>query len=118
MRLIINTKTKKEEKVVKDFLTSRDIDFQTKAEEDAAPYKSKPKKTLSQKEKNILNNLDESVDFVKKYKKGKTKAKSLLFHAEAEEDTALGKAMEKGRKSRLLTSKEKTSFLGKLKSAK
>jgi hypothetical protein len=46
------------------------------------------------------------------------KSRSIRFHSEAEEDAALAKAMEKGRKSSLLTSKEKASFLKKLKSAK
>ncbi len=77
MKLIVNTKTKKEEKVVKDFLASQDIDFQTKVEEEGATYKTIPKNQLTSKEKKILNNLDNSVDFVNKYKKGKAKAKSL-----------------------------------------
>ena len=37
---------------------------------------------------------------------------------EEKEDAAILKAMEKGRKTKLLTSAEKTAFLGKLKSAK
>ena len=114
MALIIKPKTKQQEKAVKAFLQSLDIDY-TQAKEDAALYKISPKKSLNLKEKKILNNLDKSVDFVNKYKKGKTKAKSIHFHSEAEEDAALAKAMEKGRKSRLLTSKEKTSFFRKLK---
>jgi hypothetical protein len=73
---IINLKTKKQEKVVKEFLNDLDIEFQTIAEEDAAPYKTMPKKPLTQKEKKILKGIDQSVDFVNKYKKGKTKAKS------------------------------------------
>ena len=36
------------------------------------------------------------------------------FHTEAEEDGALLKAMEKGRKTRLLTSAEKANYLKKL----
>lgn len=43
---------------------------------------------------------------------------SIGFHSEAEEDAALLKAMEKGRKSRLLNAFEKADFLKKLKSAK
>ena len=77
MALIIKIKTKKQEKAVKDFLAENDIEFQTLAEEDATPYKTTPKKPLTPKEKKILNNLDQSVDFVNKYKKGKTKAKSI-----------------------------------------
>jgi TRAP-type C4-dicarboxylate transport system substrate-binding protein len=77
MKLIVNPKTKKEEKAVKNFLTSLDIDFQTRVEEEAAPYRTRHKKIFSQKEKKILNNLDKSVDFVNKYKRGKAKTKSL-----------------------------------------
>lgn len=77
MAIIVNIKTKKQEKVVKAFLSELDIDFQTLAEEDEAPYKTNPKKLLTPKEKKILSDLDKSVDFVNKYKKGKTKAKSL-----------------------------------------
>jgi hypothetical protein len=46
-------------------------------EEDAAEYKTSPKKPLSKKEKEILENIDKSVDFVNNYKKGKTKTKSI-----------------------------------------
>ena len=46
-------------------------------EEDAAVYKTSPKKKLTEKEKQILDNLPQSVDFVKKYNKGKIKAKSI-----------------------------------------
>jgi hypothetical protein len=74
--IIINAKTKKQEKVVKDFLNHLDIEFQTIAEEEQAAYKTNPKKPLSPKEKKILNNLDQSVDFVNKYKKGKIKTPS------------------------------------------
>lgn len=77
MAIIVNIKTKKQEKVVKEFLNELDIEFQTIAEEDAATYKTAPKKPLTQKEKKILKDIDQSVDFVIKYKKGKLKAKSL-----------------------------------------
>ena len=43
---------------------------------------------------------------------------SIRYHSEAEEDTALLKAMEKGCKSAMLTPVEKESFLTKLKKAK
>jgi len=76
MALVIKTKNKQQEKAVKDFLTSCDIEF-TKVEEDAAPYVTRTKKTHSKKEKTILRGLQESVDFVNKHKKGKVKAKSL-----------------------------------------
>jgi hypothetical protein len=69
--IIVNIKTKKQEKVVKEFLKDLDIEFQTIAEEDAAPYKITSKKPLTQKEKEILRDIDQSVDFVNKYKKGK-----------------------------------------------
>ena len=46
-------------------------------EEDAAVYKTSPKKKLTEKEKQILDNLPQSVAFVKKYSKGKIKAKSI-----------------------------------------
>ena len=46
-------------------------------EEDAAVYKTSPKKKLTEKEKQILDNLSQSIDFVKKYSKGKTKTKSI-----------------------------------------
>jgi hypothetical protein len=74
--IIVNIKNKKQAKIVKDFLNQLDIEFQTIAEEEAAPYKIIPKKTLTSKEKKILKDIDQSVDFVIKYKKGKGKAKS------------------------------------------
>ena len=40
------------------------------------------------------------------------------FYSEAEEDAALVNAMEKGRKTALLTKNEKTGFLKRLKQAK
>ena len=43
---------------------------------------------------------------------------SIRYYTEAEENTALLKAMEKGRKSAMLTPVEKESFLTKLKKAK
>lgn len=51
MALIVNTKSKKQEKTIKDFLASHDIDFETKVEEDAVTYRTTPKKSLTQKEK-------------------------------------------------------------------
>jgi predicted DNA-binding protein YlxM (UPF0122 family) len=76
MKLVVNPKTKKQEKVIKEFLADLDISF-TMAEEDAAVYKTTPKKQLTKKEKEILNNLSQSVDFVKKYDKRKTNTKSI-----------------------------------------
>ena len=43
---------------------------------------------------------------------------SIRYYSEAEEDAALLTAMEKGRKSAILTPSEKESFLTKLKKAK
>ncbi len=40
------------------------------------------------------------------------------FHSEAEEDAALHNAMQKGRKSALLSKTEKTAFIKRLKQAK
>jgi len=40
------------------------------------------------------------------------------FHSEAEEDAALASAIQKGRKTALLTKTEKTDFLRRLKQAK
>ncbi len=77
MAIIVKAKTRKQEKVVKDFLNQLDIEFQTIAEEDEAPYKIISKKPLTPKEKKILKGLDDSVDFVNKFKEGKTKGKSL-----------------------------------------
>jgi Ethanolamine utilization protein EutJ (predicted chaperonin) len=76
MKLIVTPKTKRQEKAVEDFLSSCDIEF-TKVEEDAAPYITRTKKTHSKKEKAILHDLQEAVEFVNKHKKGKVKAKSL-----------------------------------------
>lgn len=56
-----------------------------------------------------------------KNKKEETILKAFLnsqkigFHSEVEEEQALYKAMEKGRKTRLLNPKEKEDFLKKLK---
>ncbi|MBL7739428.1 MAG: hypothetical protein JNK14_09420 [Chitinophagaceae bacterium] len=77
MPIIVNIKTKTQEKKVCDFLKQHAIDFQTIVEEEQAPYRTGTKKTLTAKEKKILKGLDQSVDFVNKYKKGKTKTKSL-----------------------------------------
>ena len=78
MKIIVHPKTKQEEKVVKTFLEDHLIDYM-KLEEEPAIYqtkKSAKSKQMTKKEKNILHNLDESIDFVNKYKKGKAKAKS------------------------------------------
>lgn len=76
MAMIFKIKSKKQEKIVKDFLAKNAIEFQTIAEEEATVYtrKNKPSKD---KAKEILSDLEKSVQFVKQYKKGKTKVKSL-----------------------------------------
>jgi len=76
MKLIVTLKNKKQEKAVKEFLGASAIDF-TIAEEEPTLYKMTTKKTYSKKEKKILEQLDKSVDFVNKFKKGKTRTKSL-----------------------------------------
>ncbi len=40
------------------------------------------------------------------------------YHTQAQEDAAIYKAIQKGRKSRLLTTKEKDDFINSLQSAK
>ena len=72
--MIVNTNSKKQEKVIKAFFEEQDIAF-TMVEEDAAVYKTASTKQLSKKEKQILENLSKSVDFVNKHRKGKVKAK-------------------------------------------
>jgi hypothetical protein len=76
MKLVVNPKTKKQEKAVKEFLDDLHIEF-TMAEEEQSVYKITPKKQLTKKEKDILNNLSQSVDFVKKYNKRKSNTKSI-----------------------------------------
>ena len=77
MAFVIKTKNKQQEKAVKAFLDENDIDY-SKVEEDAVAYTNRTKKKLhSKKEKAVLKDLEESVEFVNKHKKGKVKAKSL-----------------------------------------
>lgn len=76
MKLVINPKTKKQEKAIIEFLENLDIEF-SMAEEEQAMYKTTPKKELTKKEKEILNNLSKSVDFAKKYNKRKANTKSI-----------------------------------------
>jgi arsenate reductase-like glutaredoxin family protein len=74
---IIIKPNKKQEKEIKAFLEEHNIGYESVAMEDAAIYKTKSQKALTTKEKKILDNLTESVEFIKKYKKGKVKAKSI-----------------------------------------
>lgn len=64
--LVIKTKNKKEEKVVKAFLESLEIEYLTEVQEEQALYKAmqkgKKSKTLTEREK---------VSFVKKLKSAK-----------------------------------------------
>lgn len=76
MKLVVNPKTKKQEKAVKEFLENHDVEF-TVLNEEQAVYKTIPKKQLTKKEKQVLDSLSLSVDFVKKYSKGKARAKSI-----------------------------------------
>ena len=76
MKMIVNTKTKQQEKRVKNFLADFDIEFMM-VEEEEAIYKTALPKPLTKKEKQILDNLSQSVDFINKQKKGKVKAKPL-----------------------------------------
>lgn len=46
------------------------------------------------------------------------KSLSISYHTEIEEDKALLKAMKEGRKSRLLTEKEQTEFIKRLRQSK
>ncbi len=80
MTLIVKTKTKQEEKVVRAFLKSLSIGFHAEAKGKTlynAMQKRNAAKLLTAKEKKILRNLSDSVDFVRKYQKGKVKTKSL-----------------------------------------
>ncbi len=76
MKLVVNTKNKKQEKIVQTFLADHDIAFSL-VQDDPELYKTTPKKKLTKKEKQILDNLSQSVDFVKKYGKSKQKGKTL-----------------------------------------
>ena len=109
MKLIVKTHSKKQEKAVKDFLDKNDVEF-TVVNEEQAVYITTPKKQLTKKEKQVLDNLSESVEFVKKYRQGKIRAK--------QEDIVILNAMANGRKTPLLKPAEKAAFLRKLKSAK
>jgi hypothetical protein len=76
MKLIVKPHSKKQEKTIKQFLDEHDVAF-TVVNEEQAVYKTTPKKQLNKKEKQVLDNLSYSVEFVKKYNKGKAKAKSI-----------------------------------------
>ena len=73
MKLIVKPHSKKLGKTVKEFLDEHNVEF-TVVNEDQAVYKTTPKKKLSQIEKQVLDNLSQSTEFLKKYK---VKAKSI-----------------------------------------
>lgn len=74
--MIVNTKSRKQERAVKAFLEDLDVEFSV-VEEETPVYKTSSPKQLTKKEKQILDNLSQSVDFVNKRRKGKVKAKPL-----------------------------------------
>lgn len=76
MKLIVKPHSKKQEKTVKQFLDEHNVAF-TVVNEEQAVYKTNPKKQLTKKEKEILDNLSQSVDFAKKYNKRKSTTKSI-----------------------------------------
>ena len=74
MKIMVNTKTKKQEKAVKDLLTKLDLDYSV-VEEEAAEYKTAPKKPLTKKDKEILSGISEAVKEMNLVKAGKMKAR-------------------------------------------
>lgn len=76
--IIVKTKNKKQEKVVKDFLESRAIDYCSVTQEDAAVYTTKKtvkhKKTSKAKEK-LIAEIKEAVRQINLIKQGKLKAR-------------------------------------------
>jgi len=76
MAFVIKTKNKQQEKAVRAFLDKNDIGY-SKVEEEKVAYANRTKKLHGKKEKAILKELEESIEFVNKHKKGKVKAKSL-----------------------------------------
>ena len=77
MAIIVKTKTKKQEKIIKAFLESHDIDF-IKVEEEKVPYETRRSKSSGKKE--ILDDIEKSVEFVNKYKKGKAQLIPAFFN--------------------------------------
>ena len=76
--IIVKAKNKKQEKVVKDFLESQDIDYNSVLREDAAVYTTKktarPKKNNKAKEK-LIAEIKEAVNYINLVKQGKRKAR-------------------------------------------
>lgn len=78
--IIIKTKNKKQEKIVKAFLESQDIDYSSVVKEDAAVYttkkKAEPKKNSKAKER-LITEIKEAVKQVNLIKQGKLKARPI-----------------------------------------
>ncbi len=76
--IIVKTKNKKQEKAVKAFLKSQDIDYSSVVPEEAAAYRTKkdtrPKKNSKAKEK-LISEIKEAVRQVNLIKQGKLKAR-------------------------------------------
>lgn len=75
--IIIKTKNKKQEKAVKYFLESQDIDYCSVVQEDAAVYTIKktarPKKNSKAKQR-LIAEIKEAVAYINLVKQGKRKA--------------------------------------------
>lgn len=71
---IVKIKSKKEEKVVRAFLSSMAIDFYTDAEEEAAFYKA-----MQNDRKTPLLSTNEKQNFIKQLKSAKWKLKSTVL---------------------------------------
>ena len=77
--IIVKTKNKKQEKALKDFLKSQDIDYNSAVQEDAAEFitrKTKPKKNSKAKERLIVE-IKEAVRQVNLIKQGKLKGRPI-----------------------------------------
>jgi hypothetical protein len=76
--IIVKAKNKKQEKAVKEFLESRDIDYSSVVQEDAVVYKTRkkvrPEKNSKAKEK-LIAEIKEAVKQVNLIKQGKLKAR-------------------------------------------
>ena len=78
--IIVKTKNKKQEKALKDFLESQDIDYNSVVQEDAAVYTTKkaasPKKNSKAKER-LIAEIKEAVRQVNLIKQGKLKGRPI-----------------------------------------
>ena len=77
--IIVKAKNKKQEKAVKDFLESQDIDYNSVVQEDAAGYiikKARPKKNSKAKER-LIAEIKEAVKQVNLIKQGKLKGRPI-----------------------------------------